>query len=164
MRILCFDPSGNFTEGKGTTGWAIFEDGELKDFGEIKSSDFAFQEEYWADHERLIFAISPDLILCESYHLFGQKAKAQTGSAMETSQLIGYMKMVAWKCDIVWVFQHPDQKTPVNDERLVRAGVFMKKGNKHYCMDRPTNLHMRDAIRHGVYYYKLGKGKVRGSG
>lgn len=162
MKILCFDPSGNYgKEGMGTTGWATFLDGDLIEFGDIKASDWANQETYWLQHGALINQKKPELVVCESYNLFGNKAKAQSGSALETPQLIGFMRMVCWTNGIAWVYQNPDQKTPVNDERLTRAGYLEKRGNRYYCKGLLTNLHQRDAIRHGIYYYRFGKGKVK---
>jgi hypothetical protein len=159
MKILCFDPSGNIStgEGKGTSGWSVFKDKELIEFGEIKASDFDSKEAYFQAHEDLILQHYPDIIVCESYRLFGNKAKQQSGSLLETPMLIGYMQMVAYKFRIQWVTQDPSTKARVADDILTRMGVFEKKGNKYYCQGKQTNIHMRDAIRHGIFYirYKL---------
>lgn len=159
-RVLCFDPSGNYgSEGMGTTGWAIFDNGELVDFGEIKASDWGDQETYWLQHGALITTAEATTIVCESYRLFGHKSKQQHGSSLDTPQLIGYMRMVCWNWGKEFVMQDPSNKTPVADPILVRRGVFEQKGGKHYCMGKSTNLHMRDAIRHGIFYFRHGKGK-----
>lgn len=159
-RVLCFDPSGNWgKEGDGTTGWAVFEDGKLVNFGKIKAHEHFTQEEYWAAHADLINKLHPDLIVCESYNLQGNKALAQTGSSLDTPQLIGYLRMTAWHDQRQWVMQNPQDKQRVTDPILVRMGVFEKRGNKHYCNNRPTIIHQRDAIRHGIYYFNWGKGK-----
>jgi hypothetical protein len=157
MKILSFDPSGSFHEGKGTTGWALFVDKELKEFGEIKASDYMLKQEYFSAHDDLILNHYPDIIVIESYKLFGHKAKQQSGSNLETPQLIGFIEMVAFRLNIKVVFQDPSQKIRVADDILTRMGVFEKKGNKYYCQGKQTNLHMRDAIRHGIFYirYKL---------
>lgn len=159
MKILTLDPSGNFSknEGDGTTGWAIFENGELQEFSDIPASDYDKIEEYW--HAIALQVSKADLVVCESYRLFAGKAKAQSNSLMETPQLIGYLRMWAWHRGIPFVFQDPKDKARVSDPILVRQGVFEKKGNKHYCMGKSTNLHMRDAIRHGIYFLKYGKVK-----
>lgn len=160
MKILTLDPSGNFSknEGDGTTGWAVFEDGQLKDFGEVCASDHTKIEEYWHTIAALHVS-SADVVVCESYRLFAGKAMAQSNSLMETPQLIGFLRMWAWQRSIPFVLQDPKDKLRVADPILVRQGVFEKKGNKHYCLGRSTNLHMRDAIRHGVYFLKYGKVK-----
>lgn len=160
MRALTLDPSGNFDEGKGSTGWAVFEDGQLETFGEVSAEDYNSIERYFQEVGRLIPDNKVDLVICEGYRLYGgARGKAQINSSLETPQLIGYLRMACWEDKIPFILQPPSDKKPVDDTRLVRAGVFEKKGNKHYCMGRSTNLHMRDAIRHGIYYYRFGKGK-----
>jgi hypothetical protein len=160
MKILTLDPSGNFSknEGDGTTGWAIFNYGELKDFGHVQASDYERIEEYWQGVSELI-GLDIDVVVCESYRLFAGKASAQSNSMMETPQLIGYLRMHCYKWNIPIVFQDPKDKARVSDPILVRQGVFELKGRKHYCLGRSTNLHMRDAIRHGIYFLKYGKVK-----
>lgn len=157
MKILTFDPSGNFTEGKGTTGWSLFVDKELSEFGELRASDHSNKLYYFESHEWLIKEHKPDIIVIESYKLFGHKAKQQSGSSLETPQLIGFIEMVAFKNKIDLFFQDPSNKIRVADDILTRMGVFEKKGNKYYCQGKITNLHMRDSIRHGIFYirYKL---------
>jgi hypothetical protein len=157
MKVLCFDPSGNYNEGSGTTGWAVFTDGILTEFGTISATDHKTIEGYWAEHEALIAIQQPNIIVCESFRLFAHKAKAQTNSQMETPQLIGYLRMTCWKRRIKFVFQSPSDKVRVADPILVKMGVFELKGNKHYCNGKPTNLHIRDAIRHGVFFHKYRK-------
>lgn len=159
MRTLFFDPSGNFDEGKGTTGWAIYENGKLEEFGDIKASDFGDQEQYWQFHAQLIKYKEVNKVVLESYKLFSHKAQSQSWSAMETPQLIGFLRMFCWGKGIECDMQNPADKKRVADDQLVKLGVFEKKGNKHTCMGLSTNLHMRDAIRHGFYYYRFGRGK-----
>ena len=158
MKMLTLDPSGNFSknEGDGTTGWAIFEDGELKDFGDVAAANYDCIEKYWEAVSDLI-DLSVNLVVCESYRLFAGKAKAQSNSLMETPQLIGYIRMHCYKWEIPIVFQDPKDKLRVTDPILVRMGFFELKGRKHLCLGRTTNLHMRDAIRHGLYFIKYGK-------
>ena len=98
MRILTLDPSGNFSkkEGDGTTGWAIFEDGELVNFGDVAAINYEKIEEYWEAISDLI-DLSMGLVVCESYRLFAGKATAQSNSLMETPQLIGYLRMHGYK-------------------------------------------------------------------
>jgi hypothetical protein len=159
MRILTWDPSGNFHEGQGTSGWSLFEDRELKEFGDIEASDFTNQEEYWAEHFALIIEKTPDVVLCESYKLFGHKAKSQSWSALETPALIGYLRMACWTSGIKFEMQNPSDKVRVADDQLVKLGFFEKRGSKYYCQGRLTNLHIRDSIRHGVFFLRYGKGK-----
>jgi RNase H-fold protein (predicted Holliday junction resolvase) len=153
MKVLSFDPSGNYTEGKGTTGYAIsLGDNLPHKLGDIKATDFNSKWSYWNEHENLIRQVEPDVIVIESYRLFGHKAKEQTGSSLETPQLIGYLEMVAWKLHTPVAFQDPSTKQRHADDVLVTLGVIEKKGNKFYYKGELTNLHQRDALRHGLYY------------
>lgn len=163
MRILCFDPAGNFSdrEGKGVTGWAYFIGNELSDFGDIKAADADSLEDYWHNHESLIddffhnYGVST--IVCESFNLNPGKAGAQSWSSMETPQLIGYMRMSSWVRNLKFVLQRPATKARVTDEILEHMGVIQKKNSRYYALNRQTNLHMRDAIRHGIYYLRYSK-------
>lgn len=156
-KVLSFDPSGNFSEGKGTTGWAVFKQKDLSHFGEIKASDYMLKQEYFSAHQDLIEETMPNVIVIESYKLFGHKAKQQSGSSLETPQLIGFIEMVAFQHNIPVVFQDPSSKVRVADDILTRMGVFEKKGRSYYCQGHKTSLHERDSIRHGIFYirYKL---------
>lgn len=156
MRILAIDPAGNYgkKEGDGTTGWAVFENGELKDFGHIEAAGSDCAEAYWANVIYLATQkVCPKLIVCESYKLFGHKAKQQSGSTLDTPQLIGALRMECWRFGIPIVFQDPKDKVRVADEILVHMGVLEQTaGGRYHALGRQTITHERDAIRHGVFY------------
>jgi hypothetical protein len=155
---LCLDPSGNFAEGKGNTGYAVFVDGELENFGSISAGDYPSAEFYW---KQVGLLITPQTtrVVCESYKLQPSKSRAQSYSSLETPQLIGYLRMRAVGFWVKWVFQDPKDKIRVADEQLVHLGVLEKRGNRHYCLGKPTNDHMRDAVRHGIFYFRYRHGK-----
>lgn len=156
-RILVFDPSGNYDEGKGTSGWALFVDGKLNDFGDIAAYAHSSVEFYWALHRDLIYSKAVDVVVCESFKLNPAKAGAQSWSYLETPQLIGFLRMVCWEHGRPFITQDPSTKARFADEVLEGIGIIEKRGKKHYCMGRETNLHKRDAIRHGIYFLKYGK-------
>lgn len=153
--FIVIDPSGNFNEGKGITGYAIFEDNVLKDFGHVKSEDYQNQMEYWKD----ILDIAQDYstIVCESYKLQPTKSMAQSWSTLETPQLIGVLRYMCWQENIKIVFQDPSCKIRFSDDILINLSIFERKNKIYYCKERKTNDHMRDAIRHGFYYLKYKK-------
>jgi hypothetical protein len=70
--------------------------------------------------------------------------------------------MACWTSGIKFEMQNPSDKVRVADDQLVKLGFFEKRGSKYYCMGRLTNLHARDAIRHGIYYMRYGRGKDGG--
>lgn len=127
--------------------------------GDIRASDYSTKHGYWYAHTDLINRVEPDVLVIESYRLFGHKAKQQTGSSLETAQLIGYLEMVAWLNRIPVVLQDPTTKQRHSDEILVKLGVLEKKGGKHYYRGELTNLHQRDALRHNLFYLKYGRKK-----
>jgi hypothetical protein len=157
--VLCFDPSGNFEEGSGTTGWALFIDDELVQFGDVAAKDSKTIEEYWYNVTKVIYIHNPDTVIIEDYRLFGHKAKQQSWSALETPQLIGHMRMYCWQRGLEVIFQSPKDKVRVADPQLERLGIIQKRGTIYFCLDHKTNLHQRDAIRHGVFYHRYRKGK-----
>ncbi len=69
------------------------------------------------------------------------------------------MRMFCWGYQIPYRMQSPKDKVRVNDVQLEKLGVIEKRGNRYYCLDKLTNLHQRDAIRHGVFYHRYRKGK-----
>jgi hypothetical protein len=164
-KILAWDPSGNFTEGKGTSGYAISLDGnQAHKLGDIKATDYKTRQEYWFAHKELIEKQFPDYVVIESYRLFGHKSKEQIGSSLETPQLIGYLEMVCYEMNIPTFLQDPSTKSRHADDVLVKSGVIERKGSvthpKYYYRGELTNLHQRDALRHELYFKKFNLKKV----
>lgn len=157
MKVLSFDPSGNYFEGKGTSGYAISLDLHLPHkLGDISANDYESRQAYWFTHKELIETVFPDVCVIESYRLFGHKSKEQIGSSLETPMLIGYLEMVCYELDIPVVIQDPTTKSRHTDDILVKAEIVEKKGQKYYYKGEMTNLHKRDALRHNLYFTKYG--------
>lgn len=161
--LIAIDPSGNFTEGRGTTGIGVFLDGKLTYTEAISATEFANMESYWTAHtQQLLDAVRAFWnfdaeVVCESYRLQRTKAMSQSGSSLETPQLIGYLRMFCWEMEIPFTLQDPAIKTRFNDDVLVNTGVVEKKGRSYFRNGKPITLHERDAIRHGLYYLRYGK-------
>lgn len=162
-RVLVFDPSGNFSdrEGKGTTGWALFVDGDLTEFGKLEAEGFAGPEAYWYEHLLLMMreerkSITDFKVVCESYKLQPGKAMQQSWSELETPQLIGIMRMASWDKAYPFILQDPSIKSRFSDAILVDLGVVEKRGKSYYRDGRLLSLHERDAFRHGLYYLRYG--------
>lgn len=163
--VLCFDPSGNWSdkEGKGTTGWSLFRKGKLISFGSISADEYSSVEHYWHSHTRLMYNLqyTVDAVVCESYKLQPGKAMQQSWSSLETPQMIGYLRMYCWVNGTDFILQDPSIKQRFTDKVLVTTGYAEKRGDKHFINGLSTNLHIRDSIRHGLYYFKYGKGKQK---
>ena len=94
--ILALDPSGNYNEGHGTTGWCLFDmkTNQISKFGVIQASKFKSQNDYWNAHVELIDSLvgyEPNIVL-EDYLLYSNRATNQINSRLETPQLIGVIK------------------------------------------------------------------------
>ena len=161
MRILGIDPSGNFTEGKGTTG-LCFKNTEGNTpcyLTDIKAKNFNERTEYWNDIIKEIDKIYVDVIVCEDYFLYNNKtmkASAQSNSILETPRLLGAIEIVCKQRRVKLVFQRASIKTRWTDDILVNMGILERRGKLLYYNGTMTNDHQRDALRHVLHYEKYG--------
>lgn len=159
MKILAIDPSGNFNEGKGTTGWALFtEDRKIISCGQILAENFDTKFDYWNAIIWLPKHLDVDVTVIEDFLLYESRAKSQINSRFETPKIIGLLEYTLWANEKQYALQRAvDVKNRWTDEILVKNGVIQKKGNKYYAGGVLTSGHIRDAIRHGMHYitYKL---------
>jgi hypothetical protein len=159
-RILAFDPSGNFHEGKGTTGVAIAEGDQPISVGRIHAGDFKADVDYWKAHTDLIGELSPDYFVFEGYRLYNHKgmaASSQANSILETPQLIGILKLTAHTQGIpTQIYFAKDVKTRWSDDVLVNKGLLVPQGDRLLFNGRPTVTHERDALRHLMHFIRYG--------
>lgn len=153
--ILGIDPSGSFKEGNGTTGWCLLkQDGKksiLMRTGEISAEKYPTAESYWAAHLELIdsqiewqaASRIPFHISMESYILYATKAKAQINSEMETSQLIGAIRIHCFMNDLSLTMRSASQvKDRWADNILIHKGIDIAH----------LSAHIKDSIRHAMHY------------
>jgi len=159
--ILAIDPSGSFHEGKGTTGYCVFntEQNVIMLTGCIKATDHALDVSYWQAHLHLLNKVKrlyPNLIIViEDYLLYANKAEQQINSRMETSKLIGVIQQYCWTHKIPYKMQIASEvKSRWTDKILEHKGYIKKVGGNWYSGEtcETTNKHSRDAIRHAVHY------------
>lgn len=158
--ILGIDPSGNFNEGKGTTGWCLL-DGKTKKILEIGSSSaksYNSQMEYWEAHIaliNLIVNIYTDVIISiEDYLLYANESASQINSKMETPQLLGVIKFHCYMSGIpLYIRKAAAVKKRWADHILKYEGYISKQKGHWYCSASKYALcdHERDAIRHAVH-------------
>ena len=167
MFILAIDPSGNFKQGKGTTGWILgnVNKTEIK-FGSIKAEDYESEQEYWMAHTKLIELLKPSYIVIEDYLLYANKAQAQINSRFETSKLIGIIEVYCYTNNIPITFQQARQvKKRWSEEILIHRGMLQKANNHYYLNGTVINNHARDALKHYMHFVtfqlpkKVGKTK-----
>lgn len=116
-----------------STGYATFDSkGTLLSKGILRSLDelMDFLQEQ-----------SPiDTIICEDYRVYGHKAKAHTGSRVETVQAIGMVKVYANKWGAKLVLQ-PASILPIAQKF---SGINLPSNHKL--------SHDFAALNHGIYY------------
>lgn len=161
-KILAFDPSGNFKEGKGTTGICLLDNGKPTQLWEIEASEFSCAEQYWNEHINNIRIVSPEVVVIEGYRLYNHKgmaASTQANSELETPQLIGLIKWNCWNRGIPLYVQYASEvKQRWKESVLVAKGYLEeKKGNRYYFNGSPTNSHKRDALKHALHYWRYRK-------
>ena len=83
--VLAIDPSGSFHEGKGTTGWCIFNclDNVVSISDYICAKTFGTMEQYWDAQIQLIARMHAKykdklIVVIEDYILYAHKAKARS--------------------------------------------------------------------------------------
>lgn len=161
MKVLAIDVSGNFKEGKGTSGLCYMDRGEIISLAELKASNFDVAEAYWDKHTEAIEVADPDVLVIEGYRLYnhrGMKASSQANSELETPQLIGALKLYCHKHNIPVVIQYAHEvKSRWSEKVLVAKGYLeAKNGNRYHFKGEPTNDHKRDALKHALHYWRYG--------
>ena len=165
MKTLVFDPSGNYNEGKGTTGWAQYYDGNLITVGQLRAAEFKSRNDYWDSHIKLIQALEPDVLVVESFRLYANKAKAQINSEFETPQLIGMLVHWCYSKDVEVIMQDPAIKSRFSNKILLHKKIITQdKSGRYYAVGVSITNHILDAIRHGEYYKNFGYKKERKNG
>lgn len=170
MFIISCDPSGNWSEGKGTTGLAVFDTDKnaIVETDIVTANSAECAEGYWFNNiEKLkeLFNKYPNAVMrLEDYVLYRHKANNQINSHMETPMLIGCIRLWAYNNGItVYIRTASTVKNRWTDEILEHTGYLKKLGNSWVVpgLDKPLTLHERDAIRHAVacYYFDLGERK-----
>lgn len=160
--IIAVDPSGNFSEGKGTTGICVLKGTQpvkIVHTEFIQAKDYMTVEQYWQAHVVTLLKLTAqykDVVwVIEDYLLYRTKAENQINSRMETPKLIGILQYTAAMENIPTHFQTASEvKTRWNDDVLMHKHILYTRKNKTYVsgLSNAINKHVKDAIRHGVHY------------
>lgn len=135
-RLLSLDPGE-------TTGWAVFEHGELTAAGQALT-----MANGWTEIDRLFADIQPTMVIYENYRVYEHKLSRHANSEVYTLRLVG---VIEYLCDVKHKIPYYNQmahqaKGFVSDEKLKQWNYY-KTGMKHG----------RDAIRHGCYFLLFDK-------
>lgn len=160
--VLALDPSGNYYEGKGTTGWCLATNGYIYSAGQVYAAEHPTQMEYWSAVVRLIKKAYQNLkedqelvVVCEDYRLYASASSAQINSNLETPQLIGAIK---WACHILNVpivlQMAAEVKNRWNNEVLIDQKIISKDYDTPgwHCGKIALSTHSLDALRHCIHY------------
>jgi hypothetical protein len=158
--VLGMDPSGNFEEGYGTTGWCVQDCDtlEIVECGDISARDFKSRTEYHQAHIRLIqqmrLKYKPLKVLSiEDYVLYPNRSREQSLSKMETPRLLGVLEYWCMTAHMEYFTRNAvTAKKRWTDEILVRKHILESKGDKLFAAGRITNDHIRDSIRHATHF------------
>lgn len=160
--VLGIDPSGNFFEGKGTTGWSVY-DRDCDNFlrcGAIRADKALSQQSYWQEHLELINQMIKTygkyglVVSMEDFVLYSRQAKAQINSALETSQLIGVIKLFCWHKHVKLYIRTASQVKNRWTDNIMCNKCYIRKENSSFFADFKAGKlsdHERDSMRHAVH-------------
>lgn len=157
---LSLDPSGNFNEGKGTTGWCLANEGYIFKAGQVYSKDYPTQMEYWTAVIKLITDEVNEKhdnfrVVCEDYRLYASAAPAQINSNLETPQLIGAIKWYCFMMGVPITLQMASEvKERWSNDVLSKKGILgYDKSNGRYRIGKIyLGRHSLDAVRHCLHF------------
>jgi hypothetical protein len=148
----------------GNTGVCKMVDGEVQELTVISAKDYKSEVEYWAAHEDYIQQEWPDHVVFEGYKLYNHKgmaAKTQANSELQTSQLIGVIKLTCYRLNIPYAQQFAsDVKTRWQEPILVHLGHLEAKSGFHYFKGKKTVTHQRDALKHALHWTRYKESKL----
>jgi hypothetical protein len=153
--MLSIDPSGNFTEGKGRTGYVIFACGGLMRYGTINAKDYPTRVAYWQAVANLLEQETYNHVVIEDYRLYnivGMNIATQSFSQMETPRLLGLLETRAQELKIPLTLQMAATTKSYSDDILIKRGKLERRKNRFYYQNCPMNNHERSALRHLFKY------------
>ncbi len=159
--ILAIDPSGNFEEGKGTTGLCLFgaDENAILKLRDLSAVNFKIKEDYWSEHLRVIELAKRDfpnlIIVMEDFTLDPKRAMQQSHSKMETSKLIGIIQLHCSTHNIPYTMQRASEVKSRWANNILEYKGYIVRGKSAYKLPKTNQImsrHCRDAIRHAVHY------------
>lgn len=170
MLYLFIDPSGSFNEGKGHTGvaWMVENEWDTLETVSFSAKKYETRLEYWRD---VVNHVKKYIYLYgkENIHIIIESFQIRTngfllGKMPETIMFIGALVWELEHLKVNYTFQTPSQaKSRFKDDMLSRyIPNFEKRSNgRYYFNDKQTNDHVRDALKHLLYFNKYNKSKFR---
>ena len=163
MKYIFVDPSGSFNEGKGHTGIACISDmnWDTLTIESVSASHYSSRHEYWkAIASSIISKITLDThVIIESFMI--RNVGYVIGKMPETIQLIGYLSFILEELNIPYTFQTPSQAKSRFKDTMLPTFIpnLTYKNNRYYLNNKIINDHVRDALKHLLYFNTYKKGK-----
>lgn len=162
MHFVFIDPSGSYNEGKGHTGIAIIEDFKWKtlEVYSLSAKDYTDRHLYWKDIIRIATKYPKCYVVIENFVI--RNNGFLIGKMPETPLAIGAIIWELEELNVPYEFQTATAvKSRFKDENLGRyiPNFVIKgtdRGNLFYLNGKLTNDHIRDALKHLVYFQKYG--------
>lgn len=161
--LLAIDPSGSFHEGKGTSGWCVFNcrDKNVSIADAVFAKNYDSMSIYWDAHVQLIAKFNSKYkgklcVIIEDYILYQHKASSQINSHMETSKLIGVLQHYCDINQIPYCMQLASEVKNRWADEILHFNKFIVKDGRFFVLplNHNTRLHKHnlDAIRHAVHF------------
>lgn len=168
MNYVVVDPSGSFSEGKGHTGMAYMRGDDWSSLETISvgASAFPSRHRYWTMVKENILGYasrdSDTIVIIESFMI--RNNGFLIGSMPETIRLIGYLEYELEAHGVKYTFQTPSQaKARFKDKDLCKCipGMSYRPSvNRYYLNDKMCNDHVRDALKHLLYFKRYQESKA----
>lgn len=123
VRVLGFDPGDKYT------GWGLLIDGEPQFAGVLTD---------WSKLRELVRRCNPHYVVVERFLLYPRKARAQGGSTMVTSRVIGMIQLICKEFEIP---MHEQQASRIRHDPLVKGVTFHR------------SPHANDALKHALAFW-----------
>lgn len=160
--IVSLDPSGAYEEGKGTTGWCVFNaaDNKIYNAGALYAINYPTWFGYYDAHIAFLRKWHERYgdqmcVVIEDYRVYANKAKYHVHSRMETCKLIGIIQYFCEANHIPFYLQLAILvKNRWSNKILLHKEYIVTYKNKLMLPDKktPVNKHTLDSIRHAVHF------------
>lgn len=164
MKYIFIDPSGNFEDGKGHTGIAtmIDDDWSTLKVTSLAAKNYKTRLDYWKAiitvvQTLIVVAHNNATVIIESFQI--RTNGFLIGKMPETIMLIGAIVWELEQVDIPYKFQTPTQaKSRFKDESLPRyiPNLELRANKRYYLNGKMINDHVRDALKHLLYFKRYG--------
>lgn len=168
MKYIFIDPSGNFEDGKGHTGIVTLIDDDWSTLKtcSINAKEYKCRLDYWTSiiglmKKAIYLAVNSEAtVIIESFQI--RSNGFLIGKMPETVMLIGAMVWELEHMKIPYRFQTPSQaKSRFKDEKLPKyiPNLELRPNGRYYLDNKMINDHIRDALKHLLYYKRYGEVK-----